>query len=163
MPLDARTRTSVFGKYVAIRYPDQDVRDVNQASGGVSITRAYERKGNPVVFASLSGGNEDERDDSRPDLGRDYYGISAGALYTLKTGTTAVLGLGYQHSRYGAKNPLFATTREDDLYSASAGLIIDFRDNWDVRPVIKYANNDSTLPINDYSRWQAHVNVRRTF
>ena len=161
--IDSRTRTSLFGKYVAIRYPDQDVRNVNQASAGISITKAFERKGNPVIFARLAGGNEDEKDDSRPDLGRDYYGISAGALYTLKTNTTAVAGLGYQHSRYGAKNPLFATTRADDLLSASAGLIIDLKDNWDVRPVIKYTNNDSTLPINDYSRWQAHVNVRRTF
>ena len=161
--IDARTRTSLFGKYVAIRYPDQDVRNVNQASAGVSITKAFERKGNPVVFASLSGGNEEERDNSRPDLGRDYYGISAGALYTLKTNLTAVAGLGYQHSRYGAKDPLFATTRDDDLYSASAGLIIDLKDDWDVRPIVRYTNNDSTLPINDYSRWQAHVNVRRTF
>lgn len=161
--IDARTRTSLFGKYVAIRYPDQDVRNVNQGSAGVSITKAFERRGNPVLFASLAGGNEDEKDNSRPDLGRDYYGISAGALYTLKTNTTAVAGLGYQHSRYGAKNPLFAKTRVDDLFSASAGLIIDLKDSWDVRPVIKYANNDSTLPINDYSRWQAHVNVRRTF
>ncbi|MGB5441923.1 MAG: hypothetical protein WBN57_04785, partial [Gammaproteobacteria bacterium] len=60
-------------------------------------------------------------------------------------------------------DPLFAKTRDDDLYSASAGLIIDLKDGSDVRPVIRYANNDSTLPINDYSRWQAHVNVRRTF
>ena len=84
--IDARTRVSLFGKYAAIRYPSQEVRNVNQASTRISITKAFEVPGNPVVFASLSGGDEDEKDDSRPDLGRKYYGISAGALYTLKTG-----------------------------------------------------------------------------
>jgi len=164
--IDSNTRVSFIGKYAAIRYPSQDVRDVNQASAGVSITKAIVKKGDPVLFASLSGGNEDERDDDRPDMGRNYYGISTGGLYTLKPGVTAIAGLGYQHSRYGAKDPLFATTRDDDLFSASAGMIIDLQDNWDswdIRPVIQYTNNDSTIPINDYSRWQAYVNVRRTF
>jgi tetratricopeptide (TPR) repeat protein len=164
--VDSYTRVSVFGKYVAIRYPDQDVRNVNQASGGVSITRAIEMKGDPVLFASLAGGNEDERDNGRPDMGRDFYGISIGGLYTLRSDVTAVAGLGYQRSRYGATDPLFATTRVDNLFSASAGMIIGLKDNWDnweVRPVIRYTNNDSTIPINDYSRWQAFVNVRRTF
>ena len=161
--MDSHTRVSLFGEYAAVRYPSQDVRDVNRATAGISITKAFETQGNPVLFASLTGGDEDEKDDNRPDQGRHYYGISTGGLITLRENITAIGGLSYQHSRYGARAPLFATTRDDDLYSASAGLIIDVKENWDVRPVIKYTNHDSTLPINDYNRWQAHINVRRTF
>jgi tetratricopeptide (TPR) repeat protein len=158
-----RTMGSVFGQWVAQRFPEQDIRDVNQFAGGVGIVHAMDRAGDPIVYGSAYGGTDNEEVDSRQDIGRTFAGARVGGQYTWNRRTLLTGGVSYQWSRYGADDPLFLETREDHFFLVGAGLEYALNRNWSLRPEIQYTNNDSTLPINEFDRWQAFVIVRNDF
>jgi tetratricopeptide (TPR) repeat protein len=158
-----RTLGSVFGQWAAQRFPDQEIRDADQYGGGVGIVHAMDRAGDPIVYASAYGGVDDEEDDSREDIGRTFAGVRVGGQYTWNSRTLLTGGVSYQWSEYGADDPLFLETREDHFFLIRAGLEYALTRNWSLRPELQYTNNDSTLPINDFNRWQAFVIIRNDF
>ena len=160
---DERTLGSVFGQWAAQRYPGQNVRDVDQYGGGVGIVHLMDREGEPIVYASAYGGADDEKDDSRQDIGRTFAGFRVGGQYSWNQRTLLAGGVSYQWSRYGADDPLFFETREDHFFLVRAGLEYALTRGWSLRPEIQYTNNSSTLPINDFNRWQAFVIIHNDF
>lgn len=155
-----RTQFSVFGQASIQRFPDQHVRDVNQFVGGAGIVHAMQAQGDPIVYLSAFGGVDDERFDAFDHIGRWFAGVRTGGQYTLNQKTALFASLSYQHSRYGADDPLFLERREDDFFFARVGLDYNLTRNWTVRPEVQYSNNDSTLPISDFDRWQTLVTIR---
>lgn len=158
-----RTMGSVFGQWAAQRFPGQDIRDVNQYGGGIGIVHAMDRAGDPIVYASAYGGADDEQENSRPDIGRTFAGVRVGGQYSWNRKTLLVGGVSYQWSRYGAEDPLFLERREDNFFLVRAGVQYALTRNWSVQPELQYTNNDSTLPVNDFDRWQAFVTIRNDF
>ena len=58
------TQVSLFGQAALIRYPEQQVRNVNRYSGGVGVAHAMpQMAGSPVIFASAFGGVENSQND----------------------------------------------------------------------------------------------------
>ena len=157
------TQYSVFAQGVAQRFPGQSVRNVNQYSGGVGVVHIYNRKGDPLVYASAFIGADVQLNSSRPDIGRTFGGIRVGGKYTLRKDLDLVGGLSYQYSGYGAADPLFSKTRKDHFVFVRAGVDYKYRDNLKISPEIQYIRNASTLPINDFSRWQLFVSARYDF
>lgn len=160
---DNRTQFSTYARYAIQRFPGQRLRDVNQTSGGVGMVHQFAAQGDPVVFASLFGGMDDETHGSRPDIGRVFAGIRAGGEYRWNRNTTLVGNIGYQYSRYGADDPLFLKRRRDHFVFVRAGVEYTLAKNWMVRPEIQYIVNNSTLPINDFNRWLPFVTLRAQF
>lgn len=160
---DRRTQFSVFGQMALQRFPNQRARNVNQYSGGVGAVHVFNIPGDPVVFASAFAGTDVELKGSRPDLGRNFYGVRAGGEYSLGRDTRLVGNITYQHSRYGGDDPLFLKRRKDNFIYARAGLEYQIDRHWSVRPEIQYSRNDSTLPINDFDRWQPFITIRNQF
>jgi hypothetical protein len=158
-----RTQGSVFGQFAAQRFPHQEIRDVNQFSGGVGIVHAMDRQGNPVIYASAFAGVDDELAGSRPDIGRTFAGVRTGGQYGINDRTLLVGGVSYQYSWYGAADPLFLERRRDHFVLLRGGLVYGLTPNWSVRPEIQYIHNDSTLVINEFDRWQAFVTIRNQF
>jgi len=157
------TQYSVFAQMVAQRFPGQSVRNVNQYSGGAGIVHIYNRKGDPLVYASAFVGSDEELNNARPDIGRTFVGVRAGGKYTWRKNLDLVGGVSYQYSDYGADDPLFQRTREDHFFFMRAGVDYKYRDNLKITPEIQFIRNDSTLPINDFSRWQLFVSARYDF
>ena len=158
--LNDRNQFAAFSQWTMFRYDGQAVRDVNQISGGVGWTHVMDRKGNPVITAGVFGGNDNELRNSRKDLGRDFVGVRVGGQMTLSSKNVLYGNVNYQHSRYGARDPLFLTRRDDDFVSMSLGVVHTFNKDLTVRPDLSYINNDSSLPINDFDRWLLSVNFR---
>ena len=131
----------------------------------VFYPRAWQpdREGQPVVFASVFVGTDDEREATRPDIGRDFVGIRLGGQYTLNEKMELQGNLSYQYSHYGADDLLFLKRRRDHFIATRLGLNYSLNKSWYVLPEIQYLNNDSTLPINDFNRWQLFVTVRNNF
>lgn len=158
-----RTQYSLFGTFNAQRFPGQKVRNVNQYTGGAGIVHTLTGKGEPVIFASLSGGTDEELRGSRPDIGRKFVNLRVGGQYSLNETLILHGSVSYQYSDYGADDPLFLTERSDDFVLLRTGLIYKLADGWTVRPEIQYSNNSSNIVINDFDRWQTFVTVRNQF
>jgi len=157
------TRLSVFGQFAAQRFPDQAVRDVDQVSGGIGLVHLFRRPGEPVVFASAFAGTDLEQEDNRDYIGREFYGVRAGGQYSLTDDLTLVGNLSYQYSRYGGQDPLFRERRQDHFLFLRAGVEYEIDDHWLVRPELQYSRNDSSLPINEFERWQPFITIRNRF
>ena len=158
-----RTQFSAFAQAAFQTFPDQGIRNVDQFSGGVGLVHALKRDNQPVIFASVFGGIDDEDESTRPDIGRDFVGIRLGGQITVNPKTLLQANVSYQHSKYGADDPLFQERRKDDFFLARLGLVYALTDKWHVMPEVQYLNNDSTLPINDFDRWQLYLAVRNNF
>lgn len=161
--LSESTQLTAFGQAAALRYPDQEVRDADRFTGGLGIAHAYDVKGRPVVFLSLYGGTEDEVEESRPDLGRDLYGVRLGGQYSFSPRLVAYGNLSYEDSEYGGPDPLFLEEREDEFFDVAFGFRYAVDRHWSITPEIRYNNNDSTLPINEYDRVSGMIYVRNDF
>lgn len=158
-----RTQFSVYGRFAVHRFPNQRVRNVNEVSGGLGLVHLFSAGGDPVLFASVFGGEEDEQRDTRPDIGKTFYGVRLGGQYNLNRRTKLVGNLSYQYNRYGGDDPLFQTRRKDHFVFVRAGLEYELDGNWMVRPEIQFTHNDSTLGINKFDRWQPFVTIRNQF
>jgi tetratricopeptide (TPR) repeat protein len=157
------TQYSLFGQGVIQRYPDQDVRDVNQYTLGAGMVHLAGGSGEPVIYAGMYAGMDDERDSTRPDIGRKFGGARIGGQYTLREDLNLVGGVNYQYSRYGGEDALFLERRKDHFGLLYLGLEYTLRDNWVVRPEMQYLRNKSNLAINDFNRWQAFISARYNF
>ena len=158
-----RTQFSVYARFEGHRFPNQPVRDVNQFSGGVGLVHLFAGKGEPILYASVFGGTEDEQRDSRPDIGKDFVGVRLGGEYNLSERSTLVGNFSYQYNRYGGQDPLFLERRKDHFVFARVGWEYSLADSWMVRPELQYTHNDSTLPINEFDRWTPFVTIRNQF
>ncbi|MEX2523742.1 MAG: tetratricopeptide repeat protein [Gammaproteobacteria bacterium] len=158
-----RTQLSAYGRFAVHRFPNQRVRNVNEISGGLGLVHLFRTGGDPVLFASVFAGEENEQRDSRPDIGKTFYGVRLGGQYNLNRRTKLVGNLSYQYNRYGGNDPLFQTRRKDHFVFARAGVEYELDGNWMVRPEIQFTHNDSTLGINEFDRWQPFVTIRNQF
>ncbi len=161
--LNAQNQITLYGQAAALRYPNQHIRDANQYAGGLAWAHAFDVAGQPVALLSIFGGTEDNKTSSRPDIGRDFVGARLGGQYSINNRTTAFGAVTYQYSRYGGVDPIFMQRRTDDFVTAALGLRYSIDKHWSIRPEIGYTNNDSTLAINEFDRWQAMVFLRSDF
>ena len=104
------------------RRPGQTLRNVNQSNVGTGIIHALDMQGDPVVFASVFGGSDEELLDTRPDVGRKFVGIRAGGQYTLNKNMRLLGNISYQYSRYDGDDPLFQERRRDHFIFTRLGL-----------------------------------------
>lgn len=163
--IDAANQLTLFGQYASLRFPDAARLDVNQLSIGTTWLHLYTGANQPVTYLTVYYGNEAEQTDISGSefVGRDYYGMRAGAR--IKTSARMMWSgvLTYQHSKYGGVNPLFGETREDDFADLTLGANYLYSDGWSLLPEITYSNNDSVLAINSYDRIRALITVRKEF
>lgn len=158
-----RTQLSVFAQGLGQRFPEQSIRDVNQYMGGVGVVHMLRGAGNPIVYASVFIGTDDERADNRPDFGRKFYGVRGGGQYALRQDLKLIGSINYQYSHYGADDPLFQQTRNDHFVFLRGGVEYSYGEHWVFTPEIRYMLNDSSLPINEFDRWQVMATARFNF
>ncbi len=159
----ARTQYSVFVQGLTQRFPDQEIRDLNQYSGGVGVVHLLPGEASPIIFGSLYVGTDDELEDTRPDFGRTYFGIRAGGEYSINDSMKWIASANYQYSKYGGKDSLFQETRKDNFFFLRGGLEHSYGDHWVITSEVRYLLNDSNFVINDFDRWQVFASARYNF
>lgn len=152
-----------YGQWAAQRYDVVPVRDVNQISGGIGVIHLMKHAGDPLVSATIFGGSDAEQDDSRPDIGRDFIGLRMSGEYNYNEHTKLTGDFTYQYSGYGAPDPFLRETRKDHFLYFAAAAEYRLHRNWYLKPEVQYIHNDSTLPINNYDRWQVMTTIRYNF
>jgi tetratricopeptide (TPR) repeat protein len=90
-----------------------------------------------------------------------------GSRLTAQIGLTETVGAfflgGVQRGKYSEVNPLFDTRRLDRLYDLTAGVTWSFAKGWSLRPQVVYYKNKSNLPLFEYDRTDASINLRLDF
>jgi len=98
-----------------------------------------------------------------PQLGNDFVGARIGGQISLTAKTLIVAGAGFEHRDYQGEEPQFARERADRQMDLSLALVYMPTNDWIIRPEIAYSRNHSNIVLDDFSRTQYLVTVRRTF
>jgi tetratricopeptide (TPR) repeat protein len=118
--------------------------------------------GRAAAGLSLIGGTENATN-GRLDGDKPFYG----ARITLQAAFGDQIGAfflgGVQRGKYAEANPTFGIKREDTLYDVTAGVIWSFAKGWSLRPQVLYYKNKSNLPLFEYDRTDASINLRVDF
>ena len=69
----------------------------------------------------------------------------------------------YIKGSYGDDDPIFLKTREDTTTDITFGWKYKLNDEWHLKPQLRYTRNDSNIPINDFTRYQAFFMARWDF
>jgi tetratricopeptide (TPR) repeat protein len=161
--LSANDRISTFFQYADLSYPDFEFRDGDQISAGISWIHGF-RSG--VFYSSVYLGDEGVDDNGRQFQARDFTGIRFGGQSNWG-GNLLFANLNFLNSTYGAEDPLFLDTRNDDYLTLDIGLQIFLastgRADWRLTPKISVSSNESNIEVFDYDRTVIGITARVDF
>jgi len=155
----ATTRSTLLAQHARYRFPDPaiEVNDFDQTVIGIAGLRAGDN-GRRVLFGALLAGTESA--DRRADGGRKFVALRAGAQWPLGESAELFAAAGAQSGRYDKQNAAFLKFRDDKQYDVNLGVNWHFAGSWTLRPQVAHIRNDSNIPIYEYSRTDASVNLR---
>ncbi len=161
--LDNLSSASLYVQATRLEYPGQSVRDATRYVAGAGYTRALTGKTEPVIYAGIYGGSEDESRAGVPWLGHDLVGLRLGGQLKLRPLLDGYASVEAEYRNYGGTDPTFLKSRDDRRYRAVLGLDYHVAENWKVSPEISYTRNASNIVINDYDRTVVSLTLRRDF
>ena len=157
------SQVSIFAQAADLGYPTQSPRDSRRTIGGVAFGYGWDEPGKPVVFGSLYGGNEKDKNTDFQNLGHKPVGVRFGGQ-TSVTDRSVLFGLvSYERRVYGADDPFFLVTRRDKQTDLRLGVNYTFSPGWLLVPQVSYTNNQSNIDLNKYNRAVVSAVVRRIF
>jgi hypothetical protein len=159
---DARNQLTAYVQYADLTYPQQSPRDANRYIAGAGYAHAF-RGGDPIVYGGVYGGIEDAKDGNFKYLGHRPIGLRLGGQKTLSETWLAFVNASAERRKYMGVDPLFLVDREDKQYTAGIGLSWLFAKDWRLSPQVSYLRNNSNIAINEYSRTQVFVSLRKDF
>ncbi len=157
------SQVSIFAQAANLGYPTQSPRDSRRTIGGVAFGYGWDAPSKPVVFGSLYGGNEKDKDADFQNLGHKPVGVRFGGQVSMSPATTLFGLVSYERRVYGADDPFFLVTRRDKQADLRLGVNYTFSPGWLLVPQISYTNNQSNIDLNKYNRTVVSAVVRRTF
>lgn len=159
---NARNQLSVYTQYAQLTYPEQEPRDADRYVGGFAYAHAFGQD-NLVVYVGAYAGREQEKDEAFPQFGHDLYGVRTGAQQFLSEKFSVFVNASAEMRQYGGPDPFFLVDREDDQYSASAGVHFVPMRNLRLTLQGSYTKNSSNIAINEFDRWLAALMLRNDF
>ncbi|MBS0308256.1 MAG: DUF560 domain-containing protein [Proteobacteria bacterium] len=141
----------------------QQIRDVNRYVLGAAYSQAFAVKYFPVAYVGLYAGKELPLQDNVPQLANDFTGLRVGGQLTLAPSVILVANASFEERRYRGKEIAFLVERNDRQTDLSLALNYMPLAGWTIRPEISRTRASSNIVINDYSRTQFSIAVRREF
>lgn len=156
---------TVFGQFSMVRFPAQQVRNVNRYTGGVGYAHVFAGvAGAPALFASAFGGVEDaQRESTGAHFGRDFYGLRVGGQLDIGAQGAVFGAVTWQGSAYDSRDPTFLVTRDDDFFDVNAGYRHQLDKHWSVVPTVRWNRNDANIPTSNFDRYEVLMTVRNDF
>ena len=157
------SQVSLFVQEADLSYPTQSIRDARRTIVGVAFGHGWDAPSKPVVFGSLYGGSEKQKEADQPQLGHKPVGVRLGGQVSV--GANAVLFglLSYERRVYGGDDPFFLVTRRDKQSDIRLGMNYALRPGWLLVPQIAYTGNQSNIDLNKYDRAVISLTLRKTF
>lgn len=162
--IDDQRQITVYGQGMQLDYVgSQDIRDVDRYLVGAAYSQAFNGTYLPVVYGGAYAGTERPTASGVPQLGNDFIGARIGGQISLTAKALIVAGAGFEHRDYQGEEPQFARDRSDRQMDLSLALVYMPATDWIIRPEIAYSRNHSNIVVDDFTRTQFLVTVRRTF
>lgn len=154
---------TLFVQEANLTYPAQSIRDARRTIVGVAFGYGWDTPSKPVVFSSLYGGSEKQKEADQPQFGHKPVGVRLGGQVSV--GASAVLFgvLSYERRTYDGDDPFFLVTRRDKQSDIRLGLDYALRPGWLLEPQIAYTNNQSNIELDKYDRAVISLTLRKTF
>jgi outer membrane protein len=159
-----RTSFSLSAQGYRIRYLSDDARSSssNVVAAAGSATHVLQESSRTVVAGGLYAGH-DNAVAGRADGDRRMLGLSLGAQRQLFSGVHGYVRYAVLESDYATRNRDFGETRRDRQHDGAVGLVWEITDGWSLRPQITRTRNLSNLPLNEYSRTETSIALRRVW
>jgi tetratricopeptide (TPR) repeat protein len=157
------SQVSLFVQEANLAYPTQSIRDARRTIGGVAFGYGWDTPSKPVVFGSLYGGSEKQKEADQPQLGHKPVGVRLGGQVSV--GANAVLFglLSYERRVYNGDDPIFLVTRRDKQSDIRLGVNYALRPGWLLVPQVAYTDNQSNIDLDKYGRTVISLTLRKTF
>lgn len=162
--VSARARGSVWAQAARVRYLQTAVEanSSNLLLAGVTASYLLEDKTRTIARLGVLAGTDDAVS-GRADGDRRLVGVN-GALQRRLTDTVeAFATASVVQSEYLRINPSFNVARRDRQFDASLGFSWSFAAQWFVVPQVSRTRQSSNLPLNEYSRTQTTLTLRRAW
>jgi hypothetical protein len=167
--LDSVSHVTGYAQYSRLTYQNASFRNVNRWSGGLSYARVFPVRLQPVAYAGVYGGTEQNLAAASGDLAHDFIGARLGVTLSFRRDVSASASFNYEHRSYHAFDRVWAfftgeqIRRADDRFYIRAAVDFEPGRLWFVTPSYEYNLNDSNLPTVDYVRHVGMLTVRREF
>jgi outer membrane protein len=115
------------------------------------------------VFGFTALGGVEKATGGRADGNKTFYGGRVVYQAALTDNIGVFLIGGVQRGKYSQLNVAFDLTRVDRLYDATLGLTWSFTKGWSLRPQVVRIRNKSSIPLFEFDRTDASLNVRLDF
>jgi len=155
---------TVYGQAMQLDYSgSQDIRDVDRYLAGAAYSQAFGGNYLPVAYGGLYAGMERPTSSGVPQLGNDFAGVRVGGQLSLNAKTLVVANASFENRSYRGEEPGFERDRADRQMDLGLALLFIPAPEWVIRPEITYTRNHSNIVLDDFSRTQYLVTVRRNF
>lgn len=159
-----RYQASLTGGFTAFRHRPTTARgeDYDLTSVNASLSRLFGAAGEHLLSVSFDYGHENDLH-ARADGNRDYYGGRVAGQYRLLSRLNLYASVGYQAGSYDRRSDIFLVERDEGQWNSAAGLILNITPTFTIRPGFTWLDQNSNIPLYDYSRWTAAVNFHVDF
>ena len=151
---------SAFVQVTDISYDTQSTRDARRDTVGAAWSQAIQSGRQPVVYASLYGGQEKPDASGFAQFGQKFTGLRLGGTLPFSAKSQLSTSISMEARQYDAIDPLFLTTREDTQLDLNVGLGYRISERLSLTPTYTFTMNDSNIVINEFNRHTLSVAIR---
>ena len=155
-------------QYARLSYDIYTILDSDLVTFNMGYSHEFTASMAPVLFVNAQLGNEDAKSDSlqaKANTSRNIASLRLGMAISISPQFVTQLALGAQGSNYKGEQltvPV-GVKRKDTYYTADLNLFWLLNRDWRVDTRISYSDNTSNVPIREYDRLLASVNVNYNF
>lgn len=161
--IDDQRQTTLYGQIMRLDYDTQSIRNANRYIIGTAYSQVFDGKYLPIVYGGAYLGAEQPLASGVSNLKNDFVGARVGGQLSLNTRMAVSANASFEDRRYQGEETQFLKRRSDLQTNLSFALTFIPTRDWLVSPEISYTRNQSNIPINDFSRVQYLVTLRRNF
>ncbi len=157
-------RLTVFGQIGAVRYPEQEFRDVDLALAGTAWTHNFARTHQQLTVGVYFGDEQAVEDGAAAEAnGRKYAGVYAAYQWNMTPRQLLYVNGNVQVIEHKEPQPVFNDERDETFSELRLGWSWRWHPKWTINTELKYTKNDSNLDIFSYDRTQVFAGVRFDF
>lgn len=162
--IDEQRQFTLYGQGMRLNYSNQqNIRDANRYLIGTAYSQAFNAEYLPIAYVGAYVGMEHPDAANVPHLGNNFLGLRTGGQLSFSKTLALVASASIEHRDYRGTEPGFLRDRSDRQTDLSLALVFIPKKDWVIRPEISYIRNSSNIVLNDFSRTQYLVTVRRNF